>query len=150
MEWFKSLSNIWKVVVIVAALLVAIFLFDKANEYYRDAKDWMFDRGQAKIEKQNEEILAENAKLRAEAEADAKAAVEREAKLAVLDKDEKALDAREKKELEIMDKALEAQDAEEARTAEPTDAYTRCVRAKEKAIALGSKFAHKMACENVQ
>lgn len=149
MEWFKNLSTVWKVVLIGVVLIVAVWVFDLTTGYVRDIKNWAFDNRQARIEKQNEELTAENIKLRAERDEAARQALATKAKDAVLDEREKNLDARTKQQLENTEKALEAQAKEEAETEVPIDDYTRCMRVKEKMLAFNPPIpaAKNFTCE---
>lgn len=147
-NWWNSLSTFWKVVLVAFVLIVAIFIWDRITGGISDFKGWMNDRAykermekDAEYEKQIAELKAKNIELD-------KKIIESEAKAAILEQNDKELSEKAKQELAKLDQALAAQDAEEARTAEPTDAYTRCVRTKQKMLELGIASAKEINCED--
>lgn len=150
MNWFKSLSTVWKVILLVAALVVAVLIFDAFTGKVRDLKNWMFDRKQAQIEQQNKELAEKNAVLEKQIQG----------YLVEIEKGkvrEQAIDAElEKKGGQIVankeatDKALDEVYKEEEITAQPTDAKTRCLRVKQKLIAQNIKSAGEIDCEKIQ
>jgi len=144
---FWALSTPIKIGIAIVILVLGLWIFDSFTGKVRDFKNWMFDRQQAKIEQQNEQLLAENAKLREEAKAAVQAAIAAKAKEAVFDEREKALDAKTKDQIAKTEKALEQQAQEEAVTAQPTDDFTRCERTKDKMLKLGVASAKNINCE---
>jgi len=147
MQWLKNLNTFWKIVLGIAVLVLMLGIYDLFTGQIRDFKNWVFDRNMAKIEKQNEELFAENERLRVEAKIAAENAEKLELEIKAKDTILENLNAKSKAELDKLEKALEQQDKIEAETNQPTDPYTRCLRVKEKMIALGSAAAKDIVCE---
>lgn len=152
--WIKNLSVSGKILLAVGVLILAVIIFDASTGYMREFHNWMFDRQQAKIEQKNKElevsnqqIRDENIKLRAEQNTLVKQALEVKAKEAVLNDREKSLDTKTKEQLAKTEQALKQQEQEERVTAEPIDDYTRCLRARDKMLALKIPAAKNMTCE---
>lgn len=148
LEFLKNLSLPVKIAAAIVILLLGIWIFDLSTGKVREWKNDWFDSKQAQVEKQNEELLAENIRLRTEAEAAVKNAEKLQLEVTAKDVALEELNARSKAELDKLDKALKHQDKVEAETAQPTDAYTRCVRFKQKALELGSTTAKEIDCES--
>jgi uncharacterized protein (DUF3084 family) len=155
--WAKilSLSTPVKIALGIVILVVGLFIFDAFTGYVRNFKNWAFDRHQAQIEQQNQELLNENkllrednAQLRVEQTDLVKKAVEAKAREAVFEEREKNLDTKTKQELAKTDAALKQQDVIEQQTAQDTDVYTRCVRTKEKLLAQNIPSAKNIRCED--
>ena len=147
---FWALSTPVKLIIGVVILVLGLWIFDAFTGKVRDFKNWAFDRRQAQIEQQNQQLLDENAKLRAEQKVLVDQAIAAKAKEAIFTEKEKALDAKAKDELAKTDAALKEQDRVEQETATPTDAYTQCIRTKEKLLALKLPSATKINCEDLK
>ncbi len=147
-NFWTKLSIFWKLVIVVVFLVLIIFTWDKLTGGISSLKGWMNDKAyeermekDADYEKQIAEIKTKNIELD-------KKLIESEAKAGILEQNDKALTEQTKQELAKLDQALAAQDAEEARTAEPVDAYTRCIRTKQKMLDLKIASAQEINCEN--
>lgn len=144
---FNALSLTWKLVIGAAIIVGALFIFDMFTGYVRDAKNYLFDRRQAQVEAQNKVLEDENKKLREEnliliTKAESKD-VEIAAKDALIDKIGGQLEANKEK----TEKALAEVDREIEITNQPVDKKERCIRLKDKLIALGVPAAREMKCD---
>jgi biopolymer transport protein ExbB/TolQ len=147
--WFKSLSTVWKIVVLAGVLVAAVLVYDAFTGGLSDVKSWWNNKQYEQTMAQVQKLEDENKLLRAEKAEYEKQAADRAAKDAVYENIEKNLDARGKAEIQKLDEALAEQDKIEAITGQPTDAFTRCERTKAKMIALGSKTAPEINCNEI-
>jgi hypothetical protein len=145
-SWWNGLSTLWKIVLVVAVIIAAIFIWDRISEAYSDYKGDQYEKRYEERMAKVDAIEKENVALRERNAQIDKELVELRAKDQILETNEKALGEKAKQELAKLDEALAAQDAEEARTAQPTDSFTRCERVKQKMIDLGSKTAKEITC----
>lgn len=145
--WFKSLSTIWKIILIAAIFVLAIFIYDRFTGGISDLKGWIFDRQTAANMAKVDELTKANDVLRAQNVELEKKIVADEAKFAVLGQQDKELTTKQQAELAKTDQALQQQAQEEAITEQPIDNYTRCERTKQKMLDLGIKSARSMNCE---
>lgn len=147
-EKFKALSLVYKVVIIAVLFLLVLWVFDLTTGYVRQAKNYIFDSRQAKIEQQNKELESKNEELRKQIQ---EYLVEIEKLKIKEDATQKQIDAiggKLKDNYEKTQQALEEVEKESAETQIPTDAKTRCLRLKEKLISLKIKGAEEMNCED--
>ena len=149
-NWFKNLSTIWKIVLIAGIFVIALFIYDLTTGGISDLKGWMFDRRSAERTAENEKLTKENDALRAENVELEKKIVADEAKYTILVGQDKELTAKQQEALAKTDQALQQQAQEEAITAQEIDNHTRCVRTKEKMVALGIPHAKEMNCDEVK
>lgn len=147
LNFWNSLSTLWKVVLIIAVIIFGIIVYDSLTGGISDLRSWVFDKQSSSLEKKNDELSKQVEQLRAEKADLEKQAIEAKAKEAVFEEREKALDSKTKDELNKLDQALAEQDREEAITAQPIDSYTRCTRTKEKLLAQNIKSAGEINCE---
>jgi len=145
-NWFKSLSTMWKVAILVATLILAVFILDTFTSKVSDFRNWVFDKNIAKIEQKNKELEEENSKLRQDI-------IVYKTKAEEADIKAKALDAQiEKVGGQILvvrnntEKALEELKKEEEITDQPIEAFDRCVRTKDKLLKLNIKSAGEIDC----
>lgn len=150
LNWFKGLSTLWKVVVIVIALAIGLYIYDSFTGGISDLKGWLFDKNYTANMQQVDALTQENAVLRAQKEEAEKQAIESKAKEAVYEDKLKVLDAQTKAELDKTNQALAQQAQEEAQTAQPIDNHTRCERTKQKMLDLNIPAAKEMNCDNVK
>jgi hypothetical protein len=149
-NWFKNLSVLGKTITIAVILIVVLFILSFVGGWTSNVKSWWNDKQyeetmkkDAEYQKIIDDLKAKNLELD-------KKIVETEAKNQILLETDKNLEAKANAETEKLAEALAAQDAEEARTAESIDNRTRCERVKAKMIALGSKTAKEINCEQVK
>lgn len=146
-NWFKNLGLLGKVLVIGGILALVLFIASFVGGWSSGIKGWFYDKAYEERMAKVDALDAENKELRAKNLELDKRIVEAETKTQVLLETDKNLEAKAKAEVAKLDEALAAQDAEETRTAEDIDAYTRCIRVKQKMIDLGSKTARSIDCE---
>lgn len=146
-QWWTGLTTTWKIVVVVAFLIIAVFIWDRFTGGISDIKRYLNERAyQERMAKDKEyedrikELEAKNAELD-------KKLVESEMRASILEENDKALSQKTEEELAKLEAALKEQEAVEANTALPTDGYTRCNRLKQKMIELGSETAKEINCE---
>lgn len=150
-NWWNQLGTIWKVVIIAALLIIGVIIYDRVSEAWSDYKGGQYEERYQQREAENKKLEEENIKLRERNAQIDKQLTDLELKNQVLESSKINLDKKQQEEITKLDEALAAQDAEEARTAQPTDARTRCERTKQKMIELGSKTAMEINCnENRQ
>lgn len=145
-EWFKGLSKLWKAVVLVGILIVGVLILDSFNGYLSSAKNWVFDRNIAKIEQKNKALEEENSKLRQDILIYKTKAEEADIKAKALDAQIDKVGGQILVVRENTEKALEEVKKEEEITDQTIDAYSRCVRTKEKLVALKIKSAGEIDC----
>lgn len=144
---FWGLSTPIKLLIGVGILILLLFVFDATTGWISNARSWLFNKEQAAQTVQIEKQLQEIEVLRKEKKEVERKALELEAKNAIYETREKDLTTKQKEEKVKIDKLLEEQAAEEQITAQETDAYTRCVRFKEKALAQNLPSAKLINCE---
>jgi regulatory protein YycI of two-component signal transduction system YycFG len=140
-NWFKNLGLLGKGLVIAGILVVVLFILSFVGGWSSGIKGWFYDKAYEERMAKVDTLEKENAELRAKNIEIDKKLVDSEARGAILEANDKAFTEKQKQELAKLDQLLKEQDAVEAQTAQPTDAYTRCVRTKEKMLALTPPIA---------
>lgn len=137
MKKFWNSLGLWgKIALIAGTVILLVLLYDLFTGGLSDIRGKIFDRHYAermqqvdKLEKENDELRRQKAELE-------KKAIELAAKDAIYESKDKELDSKVKQEVNRLDDALAQLEKEEAVTEQPTDAYTRCVRVKQKMLAM--------------
>jgi predicted negative regulator of RcsB-dependent stress response len=149
-NWFKNSSIAVKLIVVGVVIVALLFILSFVGGWSSGVKSWWNDRQYEKTMEKDAEYQKTINDLKAKNVELDKKLVEAVAKNEILVQTDKNLEAKAKAEQAKLDEALSAQDAEEARTEESIDNRTRCERVKAKMIALGSKTAGEINCEQVK
>lgn len=147
MQFWKNLSWLWRIVIIVGVLVLSMWILDATTGYVSNFRSWMFDQKQAKIEEANKKLEDENVLLRKERDDWKTKALALDVQIAAIEASQGKKGTEITNEQDRIKKVLEEFKKEEEQTAEPTDAYTRCVRLKDKLLVLHIPSAKEINCE---
>lgn len=147
MQMFSALKLGWKIFIIAIILGIGIFFLDKFTGVISNYRSARFDAQEKATMEKVTKLEKEAEVLRAQKNEFEKRAVEAEAKNAIFENRDKELSAQDLQLQLKTNQVLEEVRREEAITSIPTDAYTRCVRTRQKLLERGIKSAEGINCD---